>query len=171
MWLCRNSVPLILTKAALLFLAVSTTVVNPSLWMPIYQTSRWNSIFFIFFIVTAVFYLHSLVLSVVFQTYIQAASEIHERSASDREDAVRLAFLVLSKDGQRDVITSTNVRETLQLVRPHYNPLKVCRCFDDLRAHHICDDSKTPDHKSLTMRHSCRSKRLWKLWIRPTSKL
>ena len=70
--------------------------------------------------------------------------------AGDREDAVRLAFLVLSKDGQRDVITSTNVRETLQLVRPHYNPLKVCRCSDDLRAHHICDDSKMPDHISLT---------------------
>lgn len=95
-----------------------------------YQTSRWNSIFFVFFIVTAVFYLHSLVLSVVFQTYIQAASEIHERSASDREDAVRLAFLVLSKEGQTDVITSTSVRKTLQLVRPHYNPLKVCRYFD-----------------------------------------
>ena len=104
---------------------MSTTVVNPSLWMPMYQKSRSNAIFFIFFIVVSVFYLHSLVLSVVFQTYIQAASEIHERSASDREAAVRLAFLALAKDARAEVVSTSSVRKTLQLVRPHYGPQKV----------------------------------------------
>jgi len=66
-----------------------------------------------------------LVLSVVFQTYIQAVTEIHERSASDREDAVRLSFLALMKDGRPDYISISSVRKCLQIVRPHYNTLKL----------------------------------------------
>jgi hypothetical protein len=104
---------------------VSTTVVNPSLWMPMYEESRSNAIFFVFFIIISVFYLHSLVLSVVFQTYIQAAGEIHDRCASDREDAIRLAFLALVRDDQSEYISAASVRKTLQVVRPHYSTMKV----------------------------------------------
>ena len=39
---------------------VSTTVVNPSIWMPVYNESRKSAFFFILFIVTCLFYLHSL---------------------------------------------------------------------------------------------------------------
>ena len=111
---------------------LATTVINPSIWMPMYQASKTAAFFFIFFIVTAVFYLHSLVLSVVFQTYVHAATEIHQRSATDREDAVELAYTALkyhqsrlSKSSRRDVIGVDLVRETLGLVRPHYNVLKI----------------------------------------------
>lgn len=90
-----------------------------------YAEAKSQSIFFVAFIVTSVFYYHSLVLSVVFQTYIQAVTEIHERSASDREDAVRLAFLALMKEGKPDYISTSSVRKCLQVVRPHYNALKM----------------------------------------------
>ena len=108
-------------------LKVSTTVVNPSLWMPMYEASRANAIFFIFFIIVSVFYLHSLVLSVVFQTYIHAATEIHSRSVMDREEAIRRAFLALLREESSEYISATSVRKTLQVVRPHYNPMKVGR--------------------------------------------
>ncbi len=98
---------------------------NPSLWMPIYATSPSYSIFFVVFIITCVFYYHSLVLSVVFQTYIQAVTDIHARAVSDRDDAIRLAFLALLKDGQSDYISTSSVRKCLQVVRPHYNSLKL----------------------------------------------
>ena len=104
---------------------VSTTVNNPSLWMPIYATTPSYSIFFVTFIIFSLFYYHSLVLSVVFQTYIQAVTEIHEQTTSDRDDAIRLAFLALLKDGQSDYIKVTSVRKCLQKVRPHYNFLKM----------------------------------------------
>eukprot|EP00536_Pseudo-nitzschia_multiseries_P010321 jgi/Psemu1/202884/e_gw1.309.2.1 len=104
---------------------LSTTVNNPSLWMPIYAAAPSNSIFFVIFIVMCVFYYHSLVLSVVFQTYIQAITDIHERTASDRNDAIRLAFLALLKDGQSNYISTSSVRKCLQVVRPHYNSLKM----------------------------------------------
>ena len=93
--------------------------------MPMYQEAPSNSLFFVIFIITCTFYYHSLVLSVVFSTYIQAVTEIHERSASDREDAVRLAFLALMKKGQSDYINISSVRKCLHIVRPHYNTLKM----------------------------------------------
>lgn len=114
---------------------LSTTVVNPSIWMPVYQDSKISALFFIFFIVTAVFYLHSLVLSVVFQTYIQAAADIHERNASDREDSVYLAFVALLKEDRtqnpskgvetENLVDVRAVRQTLRLLRPHYSSMKI----------------------------------------------
>ena len=110
-----------------IFLLVSTTVVNPSLWMPMYEVSQSNAAFFVFFIVVSVFYLHSLVLSVVFQTYIHAASEIHQRSVMDREEAIRRAFVVLLREESSEFISASSVRKTLHIVRPHYNSMKVRR--------------------------------------------
>ena len=104
---------------------MSTTVVNPSLWMPMYEDSPSSALFFIFFIVTASFYLHSLVLSVVFQTYMQASAHIHERSAWYREEATRLAFVALTRNGETETISVGSVRKTLQVVRPHYSNMKV----------------------------------------------
>ena len=84
-----------------------------------------NSLFFVVFIITCTFYYHSLVLSVVFQTYIQAVTEVYERSVADREDAVRLAFLALMKNAQSDYISTSSVKKCLQVVRPHYNAPKM----------------------------------------------
>jgi Ion transport protein len=106
-----------------------------------YQSAPTQAIFFVVFIITCLFYCHSLVLSVVFQTYIQAATEIHERSSSDREDAVRFSFLALMKDGQSDFISTSSVRRCLQVVRPHYNTLKMKALIDivDPANQHIID--------------------------------
>ena len=114
---------------------------NPSLWMPIYAVAPSHSIFFVFFIITCVFYYHSLVLSVVFQTYIQAVTDIHARTVSDRDDAIRLAFLALLKDGQSDYISTSSVRKCLQVVRPHYNALKLNALLEivDPSKEHIID--------------------------------
>lgn len=92
-----------------------------------YEVSRANAIFFVFYIVVSVFYLHSLVLSVVFQTYILAATEIHEKSVMDREEAIRRAFLALLREESSEYISASSVRKALQIVRPHYNALKVSR--------------------------------------------
>ena len=94
--------------------------------------------------------MHSLVLSVVFQTYIQAASDIYERTLIDREDALQLAFAALKKQHQMDSrnhntgrpqkssgrenlpppsaqagIPMYLVREALEELRPHYNSMKI----------------------------------------------
>jgi Ion transport protein len=115
---------------------LATTVVNPSIWMPVYNDSRISALFFIFFVVVTVFYLHSLVLSVVFQTFIQAASDVHERNSADKEDAVYLAFVALAnvdRSGMKTRESKINhvyvdiqsVRQTLRILRPHYNTMKI----------------------------------------------
>ena len=121
-----NTTSLALTFS-LAMVVVSTTVVNPGLWMPQYEESRANAFFFVFFIVTSVFYLHSLILSVVFQAFIQAATNVHHRSASNREEAIRLSFVSLAsaQENARHVVETKWIRETLQKTRPHYSPLKV----------------------------------------------
>lgn len=139
-----------LSIAWLSLFKLSTTVVNPSIWMPIYQETKFSALFFVLFIIVTVFYMHSLVLSVVFQTYIQAATEIHDRSVTDREDALQLAYAALKKQQQHNLrrqqtlagggnnepvplsseqksagIPLHLVRETLEVLRPHYSALKV----------------------------------------------
>eukprot|EP00978_Attheya_sp_CCMP212_P000972 scaffold2035_cov53-Attheya_sp.AAC.1 len=121
-----------LPRAFLSLFELSTTVVNPSIWMPMYQDSRSAAFFFVPFVVTSVFYLHSLVLSVVFKTYINAVSHIRNRKGMDAEDNLRLAFLAMtsSRNNSSDGIISNTVplervRRVLQVLRPHYGPRKI----------------------------------------------
>ena len=106
--------------------------------MPAYNESPWNAVFFVIFIVVSIFYLHSLVLSVVFQVFIQSATEVHRRSASDKDNSLKLAFLALtsakkntnnnSNEFPSDNNASVDVRlicETLRLLRPHYSQQKL----------------------------------------------
>lgn len=115
---------------------MSTTVVNPSIWMPAYNESPWNAVFFVTFIIVSIFYLHSLVLSVVFQVFIQSATEVHRRSVSDKENSLKLAFLALAwtrQNPKKNEFASVNnatvdanlIKEMLQLMRPHYNQQKL----------------------------------------------
>ena len=120
-------------------ISVSTTVVNPSIWMPTYNESPWNAAFFVLFNVVTIFYVHSLVLSVVFQVFIQSATEVHRRSASEKVHSLKTAFLALAsaennpntntgKELPRDANKLVDVRlicETLRLVRPHYSQQKL----------------------------------------------
>jgi hypothetical protein len=78
---------------------------------------------------------------VVFQTYIQAVTDIHARAAADRHDAIRLSFLALLKDGQSDYISTSSVRKCLKVVRPHYNALKLNTLLEivDPSNEHITD--------------------------------
>jgi len=110
---------------------LSTTVVNPSLWMPVVaEYGRSSSIFFVIFLITSVFYLHSLVLSVVFQSYMDGMAAIREHSALDREENLQLAYEALSeckKDEERRAMVAPThlIRGALGLLREHYNVTKM----------------------------------------------
>jgi hypothetical protein len=100
--------------------------------MPLYNESKNAAFFFIIFVITTTLYLHSLVLSVVFQTYVQASAVIHERSIAHREESLRLAFLCLQEDYPEDNtivavrrVRTGSIRKTLRLLRPHYNAMKI----------------------------------------------
>lgn len=76
------------------------------------------------------------VLSIVFQIYIQAMKLIRERSFADRQEALNLAFLALSRenathDNDVNQVDMKDIRKVLKLLRPHYNDEKV-RYFENL---------------------------------------
>lgn len=97
--------------------------------MPIYNESKQAASFFVLFLITMALYLHSLVLSVVFSAFIQASTTIYERSLSDREETLRLAFASLQgpsgTDSAVQMVETRYIRRTLQILRPHYNAMKV----------------------------------------------
>lgn len=100
--------------------------------MPIYNESKNAAFFFVIFVITTTLYLHSLVLSVVFQTYVQASAIIHERSIAHREESLRFAFVCLQEDFPDDDtvgvlrrVRTGSIRKTLRLLRPHYNAMKI----------------------------------------------
>ena len=68
------------------------------------------------------FYLHSLVLSVVFQSYMDGMAAIREHSALDREKNLQLAYEALS---DLDKAPTTRIRGALGLLREHYSVTKV----------------------------------------------
>ena len=109
--------------------SVSTTVVNPSLWLPIYAEARINALFFVLFIIICVFYLHSLTLSVVFQVFIQAASEVYTRAGTEKDECIHSAFLSLASIRPSSQIAREIHRDDIKLVlrkvRPHYSSPKV----------------------------------------------
>ena len=104
-----------------------------------YNESPWNALFFVIFIVFSIFYLHSLVLSVVFQVFIQSTREVHFRSASDKKKSLQSAFLALAwaRNDQKDYFQSeflgnmkisinvSLIGETFRFLRPHYNQQKL----------------------------------------------
>ena len=110
---------------------MSTTVVNPGLWIEIYNESRPAVIFFVCFLVFSFLYFHSLVLSVAFQSYIHSLKTIRGRYLGDREDVLRLAFESLSSfdafkgEGTTCFVPVDVIKRVLQAVRPHYNETKV----------------------------------------------
>jgi preprotein translocase subunit SecG len=135
---------------------LSTTVVNPSLWMPIYNESRPSAIFFVCFLITTIFYFHSLVLSVVFNSYMQAMSKIRERYSTDREDNIRLAFRALHRfdrfrrgtnfaHGGGNITSALvpldTIKKVLQRIRYHYDQRKVREAFGKYE-HYTCMPAK-----------------------------
>jgi hypothetical protein len=53
-------VVIVVNSISHIIFVVSTTVVNPSIWMPMYSSSRYAAFFFVLFVIVSVFYLHSL---------------------------------------------------------------------------------------------------------------
>lgn len=107
---------------------MSTTVINPSIWMDIYNERRTSAFFFILFGVVCIFYLHSLVLSTVFNNYIAAMAHVVHRFSSNKERCLLHAFNCLQEEAKRAsylCVRTEIIEDTLRQLRPHYNDHKV----------------------------------------------
>ena len=71
-----------------------------------------------------------IVLSVVFQAYIQSMKMIRERASVDRQEALKLAYLALRSriavdESHGQCVDVSRIRKVLEIVRPHYNASKI----------------------------------------------
>jgi len=82
-----------------------------------------------FLLAYSVFYLHSLVLSVVFQSYLDGMAAIRECSALDKEKNLQLAYEALSELKNEEFRSSSapcrRIRGALGLLREHYTVTKM----------------------------------------------
>lgn len=109
---------------------MSTTVVNPGLWVSVYNDSPSAALFFIAFGVTTIFYLHSLVLSTVFQSYIETMKEMVARYENHKEECLLHAFRCLQQKSSMEsesigIVRTDLIRDVLVNLRPHYDKTKV----------------------------------------------
>lgn len=138
--------------ALLSLFELSTSAGNPAIWLPLYEESHFSALFFITFIVISVFFMHSLILSVVFHTYLSASKETRKRAAARREIAIQLAYKSLQFHHHRDQDESCSrhddripislVQQTLEIIRPHYSTLKINALVEIVAS----PDQKTVDY-------------------------
>jgi hypothetical protein len=108
------------------------------MWMPMYEESKMAALFFVPFDTATTLYLNFLVLCLVFQTYIQASTKIHDLATKNREETLRLSYQALqdssSSDDEEDsvaaVIWTKQVCRVIEKLRPHYSPLKLNALMD-----------------------------------------
>jgi len=121
-----------LPTAFLSLFEIQTTAATPGLWIPVYDKDRSSAIFFVLFLIICVFFVHSVVLSVVFQTYIHSMKILRERAAADRLESMKLAYLALApinlvmvEVGHEASVETDKVRQVIQILRPHYSSEKI----------------------------------------------
>nr|CAD1834441.1 unnamed protein product [Ananas comosus var. bracteatus] len=72
-----------------------TTSNNPDVWIPAYKNSRWSSLFFVLYVLLAVYFLTNLILAVVYESFKgQLAKQIVEMD-SVRKSILEKAFSLI----------------------------------------------------------------------------
>ncbi|OVA14926.1 EF-hand domain [Macleaya cordata] len=74
-----------------------TTSNNPDVWIPAYKESRWNSLFFVIYVLLGVYFLTNLILAVVYDSFkAQLAKQVAERDLM-RKRILCKAFNLIDK--------------------------------------------------------------------------
>eukprot|EP00903_Cladosiphon_okamuranus_P018814 g17305.t1 len=103
--------------------ALSTTVNDPDVWMPLYDRNRANVLVFASFLVVQVFLLHNILLASVWNEFGERMKTFAKQKRKWREESVRRAFEALDQETTGH-ITRDTVMRLLKTVRPHYGESK-----------------------------------------------
>mmetsp|Transcript_26804 Transcript_26804/g.68908 ORF Transcript_26804/g.68908 Transcript_26804/m.68908 type:complete len:856 (-) Transcript_26804:278-2845(-) len=94
-----------------------TTANYPDVMMPIYNEYRYASIFFIIFLVVALFFLMNLILAVIYNNYKVHHEHELEKKVKYRHKAFHKAFIMLDV-GKRGEIKFATFSKVFRLIRP-----------------------------------------------------
>ncbi|XP_072966667.1 two pore calcium channel protein 1 [Typha angustifolia] len=74
-----------------------TTSNNPDVWIPAYKKSRWSSLFFVLYVLLAVYFLTNLILAVVYDSFKQQLAKQIVEMDSVRKNILEKAFNLIDK--------------------------------------------------------------------------
>ncbi|CAM9552220.1 unnamed protein product, partial [Phaeothamnion confervicola] len=75
--------------------ALSTSVNNPDMWLPVYARNPWNSLLFISFLVLNLFLLHNIVLATIWQQFADRMRLYTLEKQGWRVESINRAFAAL----------------------------------------------------------------------------
>ncbi len=93
---CTNYFDTIWTSMMHLFILI-TTANYPDIMMPVYDCSRWASLFFVVYILLGLYFLLSLILAIVYTHFSSRNTEMIATMAQKRESALTHAFYIMSE--------------------------------------------------------------------------
>ncbi|CAM9220735.1 unnamed protein product, partial [Discosporangium mesarthrocarpum] len=109
--------------------ALSTTVNDPDVWMPLYDRNIANVLVFSSFLILQVFLLHNIVLAQVWNEFGERMKVYAAQNKEWREEAVRRAFDVLDVTGL-GYIPKERMLTLLRMIRPHYSHSKLLMMYE-----------------------------------------
>ncbi len=133
-----------LNVSLLAMFELSTTVVNPDVWLYVYVRHPISSLFFISFLVLHLFLLHNIVLAVVRKGFVTQTRASLTQQQEWREDGIRLAFRMLDNNN-KDQVNQYTIMKVLKIIRPHYSAEKIsmlleCVSSYDFDSEHDCKE-------------------------------
>lgn len=109
-----------------------TTANFPDVMMPSYAVSKWNAVFFISYISTALYVLMNLMLAVVYETFTAIERDKFRKLLLHKRKACKLAFRLLVSKQSPSGVRCRQFRGLLHYYRPHMSPRDVALCFRQL---------------------------------------
>uniref|UniRef100_A0A6U4FC96 Ion transport domain-containing protein n=1 Tax=Phaeomonas parva TaxID=124430 RepID=A0A6U4FC96_9STRA len=111
--------------------ALSTTVNDPDVWLPLYAQNRWNCLPFVVFLVAFLFLLHNFIIAFIYERFSRAVQVTIEKRRQDRMVSLDLAFRVLDTDMGGVVPKKASVA-LLEHMFPSYGPGAIAILFEYL---------------------------------------
>ncbi|GMI54852.1 hypothetical protein TeGR_g11453, partial [Tetraparma gracilis] len=113
--------------------ALSTSVNNPSCWIRLYNSSKWNALFFVCFLLLTYFFIQKIYIAVILEQYNKMAAERLELHRAQRQESLALSFAAIARDkGGRKKVQKNDVVQVLKNVRPHYGESKIEALWQEL---------------------------------------
>ena len=113
---------------------LSTTVSNPSSWSEAYKKNKFVAFFFVGFLVLTVFFLHALVLAIVFDSYAKVTKRQLAKSLTNRGENLRMAWMAIC-EMPGDIFSNVkieNAKAAIKTLRSHYRQNKMEIIFESL---------------------------------------
>ena len=103
--------------------ALSTTVNDPDIWLPLYSRNRWNALVFISFLLVNLYFIHNLVIATIYDVYSSSLSQYTQNRQANRSSALESAFLLMAD--RTHAVDKETIMAVFRILRSHYSEAKL----------------------------------------------